>query len=255
MRTFLALLFLAALPLHAAVTVTSRGTSSNNSAGTSIVITPASNFAVGSWGVLVIAMDNPTSGGAGISTSTPVSDSVGNVWTRRIAPIYDAAAGSAGVEMAFYTAPITVAFTTANNLTLTVTSMTAKAWVLWEVTPTSNAFTMSYVTGAAGTGSAADPSVVTSSITSGDVVIAGAGAESADTWSGDADTSNGNWSTHEHTAAGTGATGMSVTSQYKVVTGTATQTYNPLLTDVDNIPGWIQLREIPAATGNFFQLF
>jgi hypothetical protein len=173
-------------------------------------------------------------------------------------PLFDNGSNSAGVELAFYTAPLTVAFTTSNNVVLTwqsATSVTAKAWALFEVVPTAGKV-MSYITGAAGTGgTSASPTVTTSSITSGDVVIGGGGAESSDTWAGDADSTNGSWSTQQHNVAGSGASGMSVTAQSKVVSGTATQTYNPTLTSADVILGWIQLREITPASnpGAFFQ--
>jgi hypothetical protein len=256
MRALLALFLLLALPVQAAVSVTARGTGGNNSAGTSIAVVPSGTMAAGSMGVLMLGNDNAGSGGATPATPSSFTDSVGNTWTRRINPIYDPAGANAGVETAYYTATLTTAVTTSDNITLTVTSLTAKAWALWEVVPTSNAFTMSYITGAAGTGAAsATPTVTTGSITSGDVVIGGGGAEATNTWAGDGDSSNGSWSTQQTTGFGTGTTGMAVTSQYKVVTGTATQTYNPTLTSADQILGWIQLREIPAATGSFFQLF
>jgi len=36
---------------------------------------------------------------------------------------------------------------------------------------------------------------------------------------------------------------MAIITQYKTVTGTAAQTYNPTLTPADTIIGWIQIRE------------
>lgn len=256
LRTLLLCVF-ALNPIFATPTVSDRGSGNHNSSAASITITPGSNSASGSMGVLVVALDNGGSAGANTIAPTSATDSVGNVWTLRINPLFDNGAASAGVEVAFYTAPLTTAFTTSNNVVLTwlsSTSITAKAWALFEVVPTAGK-TISYITGAAGTGSTTGtPTVTTGSITSGDVVIGGGGAESADTWAGDADTSNGSWSTHQHNAAGTGTSGMSVTAQSKVVTGTATQTYNPTLTSVDTILGWVQLREV-AVTGAALRFF
>ena len=229
-----------------AITATARGTGGNNTAATSIVCTPTSTIPAASAGVLVLAADNAAGGGAA-QLPASVTDSVGNVWTRQLNPLYDPGAGSAGVELAFYVcADLTTALTSANNITFSgLASTTAKAYAFWQVAPTGATTKISYVTGAAGTGAAsATPTVTTSSIPTGDIVIGGGGAESASTWTGDADTTNGSWSAQQAAGFGTGTSGMSVTTQYKVVTATATQTYNPTLTSADQILGWIQLTEV-----------
>jgi hypothetical protein len=260
-KTILALLFLlvaCASSAEAALTVTARGTGNDATSGTTIAVLPNGTIAVGSMGVLVLAIDNAGSGGATAASPATFTDAKSNLWTRRINPIYDPAGVSAGVETAYYTAPITTALLSSDSSTITFAggvSVASSAWAFWEVIPAAN-FMVSYITGAAGTGGASGtPTVTTSSITSGDAVIGGGGAESADTWAGDADTTNGTWATHQHTAAGTGTSGMSVTSQSKVVTGTATQTYNPTLTSVDQILGWIQVREVPTPSSGFFLFF
>jgi hypothetical protein len=241
-----------------ALSSTPRGTGGNNSTGTTVTVTPGSNFAVWSMGVLVIALDNAGSGGSVPAAPATVVDSVGNTWTRRQNPIYDPNSASAGVELAFYTSLLTNRFTTANSLVITWdagVSVAAKAWALWEVTAAADKMA-SYITGAAGTGAASGtPTVTTSSLTNGDMVIGGGGAESADTWAGDADTTNGSWATHQHAGFGTGTNGMSLTTQTKVVSATATQTYNPTLTSADQILGWISLREVTLPRGNFFAFF
>src|ERR1051326_8186075 len=213
-----------------AITGTDRGTGGNNSASTSLVCSPSSTIAANSAGVLTVALDNAGSQGASTIAPTSVNDSVGNTWTLRINPLFDNGAASAGVETACYVCEsLTTQLTSSDNVTLNwlgSTSVTAKAFAFQEITPTDSTKKISYVTGAAGTGgTTGTPTVTTGSITSGDVVIGWGGAESADTWAGDADTSNGSWSTHQHTAFGTGTTGMSVTAQRKIVTGTANQTY------------------------------
>jgi hypothetical protein len=203
-------------------------------------------------GVLVLAIDNAGSGGSTAASPATFTDAKNNTWTRRINPIYDPGAASAGVETAYYTAPITTALLSSDSSTITFAggvSVASSAWAFWEVAPAAG-FTVGYVTGAAGTGAASGtPTVTTSSIASSDIVIGGGGAESGDTWTGDADTTNGSWSTHQHTAAGTGTTGMSVTTQIKTVTAAATQTYNPTLTSADQILGWIQITEAPSGMG------
>jgi hypothetical protein len=228
-----------------AITTTARGTGGNNTASTSIVCSPTSTIPVGSAGVLVITADNAGGGGAA-QLPTSVIDSVGNTWTRRLNPLYDPGTASSGVETAYYVCEdLTVALISSDNITFSgLNSVTAKAYVFWEITPTEG-FKIQYVTGGAGTGAASgSPTVTTSSITSGNVVVGGGGAESANTWTGDSDTTNGTWSAQQATGFGSSTTGMSVTSQTKVVTATATQTYNPTLTSADQILGWIVLTEI-----------
>lgn len=257
MRTLATLLFMVVVAVAAAApTVTARGTGGNNTSGASIVITPSGTIPAGSMAVLVLATDN--SGTAGSTPATPSSgtDSVGNTWTRRVNPIYDPGAASAGVELAIYTSVLTTQLTTSDNLTLSVTTMTAKAWALWQVTPDTG-MVMTFSDSGNNTGAAsASPTVTTSTLDTDDVVIGGGGAESANTWTQDGDTSNGNWSSQQADGYGTGNSGMSVTSQAKVVTASATQTYNPTLTSADVILGWVSLRQVSANTSSaFFLLF
>lgn len=246
----LLLTLLLTIPVQAAITTADRGTGGNTTGATSVTVTPGSNLAAGSMGVIVVAADNAGAAGNAANCNASMTDSVGNAWTRQLDVWFDNGAASAGAELCMYTAPLTTAFTTANNVVVGFgNSVTAKSWTLTEVIPTSG-FIPLFVTGAGGTGATSGtPTVTTSSINSGDVVIGGGAAESANTWTGDADTTNGSWSTQQATGNGTGTTGMSVTSQAKVVTATATQTYNPTLTSVDQIIGWIQITEVPPGMG------
>lgn len=228
-----------------ALTGTNRGTATDATAGTTFAIVPASNFAANSFGVLCVAADNAGSGGATTVMPATITDSVGNLWTRRQNAIYDPGAASAGVDTGIYTAPIST-LTTAANITITwagAASVASQVSTLTEFV--ASVGVPDYVTGGVGTGAAsAVPTVTTGSITSGDAVVGMGGAESGNTWVADADATNGAWSTMQAAAAGTGLTGMSITSQFKIVTGTATQTYNPTLTSADQILSWIQITEL-----------
>jgi hypothetical protein len=177
-----------------------------------------------------------------------------NNWANQQTALYDPGAASAGVQLTLASCAINT-WTTASSLTVTFgNSLTAAAYTLIElrsdvlggyIDPTKTG-------GAANAGAATGtPTVTTSSITSGQVVIGTGGAESGDTWAGDADTTNGNWSTHQHNAGGTGTSGMSVTSQQKVVTSTATQTYNPTLTAADCILLWASFQEQTGQVAEF----
>ena len=245
------LLFLLAVTVQAAVTATSRGTGGNTTGATSVTVTPGSNLAAGSMGVIVVAADNAGAAGNAANCNASMMDSVGNTWTNRLDVWFDNGAASAGIELCIYTGHLTTAFTTANNVVVGFgNSVTAKSWTLTEIVPTSALFRIVYVTGAGGTGATSGtPTVTTGSITSGDVVVGGGASESTLTWTGDADTSNGSWANEQEIGNGTGTSGAAVTSQIKIVTGTATQTYNPTLTSADQIIGWIQLREELIPTG------
>src|SRR4029078_10483383 len=151
---------------------------------------------------------------------------------------------------AAYTCLLTTNLLSSDNANFTFAasvSVTAKRYAFNEVV--SSPGRAVYNTGGAGTGAASGtPTVTTGSIPSGSVVIGWGGAESADTWAGDADTTNGTWSTHVHGASGTGTSGMSLTTQHKVVTATATQTYNPTLTSAEQILGCMRIDEAATQT-------
>lgn len=250
-------ILLFASPAQAAFTRTARGSGNHNTGATTLVITPASNFTANSFGVLCVAVDNAGASGSTAIAPATVTDSASNVWTLRQSSIYDPGAASAGVETAIYTAPVAT-LTTGGNITITwggSTSPVAKAWTLDEFTVAAGKVAQ-FVTSGVGTGAASGtPTVTTGSITNADAVIGAGGAESANTWAGDADTTNGSWSTHQSNAAGTGNSGMSITSQTKIVTATATQTYNPTLTSADQILAWVQIREVTAPSSGFFFFF
>lgn len=225
-----------------ALTGTDRGTATDNTAA-ALNFSPASNFTAGSLAVLCLAVDN--NGASGASPTISVSDNTsGSTWVQRQVGLYDPGAAAAGVTIAIFTCQLTgnLGLASTINVTLTPTT-TAKTATLMEVTAGVGS-TATYVNSGVNTGAAsATPTVTTSSITSGNMVIGWGGSESSNTWAGDADATNGSWSTQQTTVAGSGLTGMAITSQRKIVTATATQTYNPTLTSADVILGWMQLTE------------
>lgn len=244
------LLLLCAQGTQGAMSATSRGTGGNNTGATSVTVTPSSNLAAGSMGVIVVAADNAGSGGNAANCNSSMTDSVGNTWDRRLDVWFDNGAASAGIELCMYTALLTTAFTTANNVAVGFgNSVTAKSWTLTEVVPTAG-MVPQFVTGAGGTGATSGtPTVTTGTITNGNVVIGGGAAEATLAWTGDADSTNGSWTNEQEIGNGTSTSGAAVTSQSKVVTATATQTYNPTLTSADQIIGWIEIAEIPPGMG------
>lgn len=234
-----------------ALTVTSRGTGTHNTGATTLV--PGgrtATLAAGSMGVFCIAVDNAGSGGATVCAPASWTDAKGNVWTRRINALYDNGAASAGIEMAFYTAPITVALLTTDLGTITWAggvSPVAKAWTWYEVIP-SGGNTVDYSTGGNIAGAtAANAQVVTASVLVGDAVIAGYFSENVNAVTGDSDTTNGTWTAQQTTTIGTGVAGVRIATQQKVQTTTAsTQSYDVTVVSQDRIAGYIMLHEIVA---------
>lgn len=250
MRVVKALIMLLTLcgPVSAAITATNRGSGGNTTGATSVTVTPASNLAAGSMGVIVVAADNAGAAGNNANCNASMTDSAGNTWTKRLNVWFDNGAASAGIELCIYTGELASALTTAGNVVVGFgNSVTAKSWTLTEVVPTAG-FVPQFVTGAGGTGAtSATPTVTTSSITAGNVVVGGGAAEATLAWTGDADSTNGTWANEQEIGNGTGTSGAAVTSQVKVVTATATQTYNPTLTSADQIIGWIEITETAVA--------
>lgn len=228
------------------LTGTDRGTGTHNTSALTFTLSPASNFTAGAMAVLCVAVDNADSSGAAHSTFT-VTDTLSNTWTRRASPLYDPGAAAAGVEGAFFeTMQNGGTLQTGTVITVTFDAATvAKAWTLMEVT--GSVGTPTFVTSGVGTGSATTtPTVTTGSITSGDMVIGGLFNEqgTGQTVTGDSDATNGSWSAQQTAEVGTTAAGMTVSSQRKVVTATATQTFNPTLgVSSDVILAWISITE------------
>ena len=66
----------------------------------------------------------------------------------------------------------------------------------------------------------------------------------------DSDTARGSWSSRTSIGVGTEVSGVKLSTQYKVVTGTGTQTFNVSVTfSCDMTGSWIELSEVPASAG------
>jgi hypothetical protein len=242
-RTMKLALFFILFPLtiFAALTGTDRGTGANTTTEASTTIQPSGTLAAHSSGVLCLALDNANA--VTLNTPTSITDSVGNVWYRRTA-LSNSGANTA-VESAIYSARIVTPLTSSDSIVVTYTavSVTAKAWTITEVVPSSGNYVLFSQANTGVQSATGAPTINTQQVTLGQMVVAMGAAESADTWAGDADTTNGTWSTQQHNGAGTGAAGMSISSQNKVVTASAIQTYNPTLTSADTRLAWAFFQE------------
>jgi hypothetical protein len=209
-------------------------------------------------GVIAAASKNSGSGGSTKVWPNSITDSVGNTWTQRLTALYDPGAASAGCEVSIYTAPITVAIGVNDSIVVNydaAVSTSGRNATIYEFVPAAGT-TYSYNTNGNTAGSATgSPTLTTSSLNSGDVVIGVACSEGTDTFVADSDTSNGSWSTQMTSTAGTGSTDASEATQYKITTGSGTQTYNPTLTSADVLLGYAVIRAAAnqSATNGFFQ--
>jgi hypothetical protein len=230
-----------------ALTVTSRGTGTHNTgAGTLAPGGRTATLAAGSMGVLCMALDNAGSAGASLIAPSTWTDAKGNVWTLRQNALYDNGAASAGIEMAIWTAPITVALLTGDAGTITWNggSPVAKAWTWYEVIPSAGNY-VAYSTGGTIAGAtAANATVVTDTVPVGGAVIAGYFSENVGVVTGDSDTTNGTWTAQQTTTIGSTTSGVRIATQQKVQTTTpSTQTYNATVASQDRIAGYILLLE------------
>lgn len=223
------------LVAFAAITVNDRGVGGNNASEASTVMSPASNLAAGSFGILCVTADN--SNGSSGNFPSSVVDTAGNTW-RAYPTVNSGGATNANFDRVIYTSDLPNGLTSAGSLTVTytATAVVAKTWTFTEVVP-ATAGDIILIRGSANTAASATGTPTLNSVPGaivGDFVLGLGAAESADTWTGDADTTNGSWSTMQHTGVGAGATGMSIITQWKITTtASGGQTYNPTLTSAD----------------------
>lgn len=178
--------------------------------------------------------------GANAVTSTPVS----LTFNRVLSSQQQTAAG--GVCLAVFTAQIPVDIAPTDvptglfirvtpNATAAAKAATASVWSGVHPTPRPGFSVLS--------SSTATPSVTAGSGTSyqpvvGELVVGVFGFEGADTPTADSDTSSGSWFGNSFTptamdwtgtSGGGAASNMAIVSQYKIVTATADQTFNPTI--------------------------
>lgn len=222
------------------VTPTPQG---NNTTGTTFTITDfGSTAAVDDMLVLCIAADNAGSAGSATNISS-VTDAKGNTWVERSNTLFDNGAASAGIEEAIYTCLVTNAMVSTDDIVINFNVTTvAKAVTLYKIA-NDGTLRATYVTTAGFTGATTGaPAHVSGSLTNGDTIFMHIAVEGNSAATGDADTTNGSWSTVASAAFGTGAAGAMDISQWKTVTATATQTWNPTFTSADTKASWISIR-------------
>jgi hypothetical protein len=234
--------------------VTARGTAANNSSSTTYAFSPGSNFAAGSLAVLAIAYD--PYGGANSDQGCGITDSLGNTWSTRL--VIDNSpgivVGNGVIVRVFTTDQSAGTLTTGTTVTANFNGVLtiAKVVAFWQVASTAGGQPV-YSSSGGATGLSASPSVTSSTITFGQVIIGVVGHEYGEVpATSDTDTLNGSWSTRQNNNVGATTNGMSLVTQYKIQNApSSTQTYNPTYTtSSDWAAGWISISDTVAVSGS-----
>lgn len=220
-----------------ALTVSQAGNNYRTSSGSSVVVSSVT-AAVGDVLVVVIGADN--NGISGVSSISSVTDSASNSYTLQSSTTNSPSATAAdGVTLAFYTTTLNAALNS-GSVTVNLSPNTAEVGVLvWRVVPAVNERIDVSEVGAGATGTGTSHTITSGSVGINSVVIGGVGIESSSgTITGDSDTTNGTWSSaYQQTQSN-----IKVSSQYKAVTATATQTFNGTNTSSDWAANYLVLR-------------
>ena len=195
--------------------------------------------AVGNHVILRVAADNSNSGGS--APGLALSDSQGHTWVQVLgAPaLQDPGAANAGSTCWIWYAYIDEGLGTSDSITLTwsgAANPAAKAVVAeeWTGIRQTNPMTDDAI-GGGGSGTA--PNVGSLFPESGSLCYCGLSVEgpSGDTYTQDADSVNGTWSslTSLSTTSGTAAANQTIRGAYKVVSAAGQQTWTPTITSRD----------------------
>jgi len=220
-----------------AITATFRGSGNSTNQSSSIAFSPTSDFTANSYAVLIFAWYSSD------VTINSVTDTDGNTWTQRA---YETGGTTTQGTIGIYTCD-SVSLTTADTITVSMANQReAKMAFLYEVVGDSP---ITYVS--SGTDAfSSNGTITTSSIATGNIVIGANRRDSNAAPTDDSDTTNGNWSTSENAYSGLSSPNSRrsyINSQYKIVTGSGTQTYN-ITTGANGCIAYIELAESTAAT-------
>lgn len=222
-------------PAGSTLTISDLGNGTSTSSSATVVTGSTITASVGDWLVAIVAADNNGTNGAVSLTS--VTDSASNTWSQRALINQDPGAAAAGATLGIFTAPITSApssGTVTANLSPNTTSKAIQVYRAVAPAGCSVAFINADATGT--TGASAASASATVSVTEDDTIFGGVAIEtSAPGPAGDADSTNGSWSTAVVRSAGTGtnATSMVALAQFKTVTATGNQTHDATFSSTD----------------------
>lgn len=219
-------------------TKTDIGNAANTTSAASVAVTTTAAVAVGETIFVRIACDNSTASPAGDPPTLGVSDSAGNVYTQQAISNADPGAAAAGITSALFTAPCTVALGVGGTITVSFSPNTTAKAVQCEkwTTLNNNALVLSSAALTGSTPGTAPTGSGTPDHKSQLVyVLVGTEGPTGDTFTGDADTTNGSWVTLTKavTAHATAASNACTQGQYKVVTDAGAQSWAATITSRD----------------------
>lgn len=198
-------------------------TTSNTTVATGATITAA----VGDMLVVAVAASND--GAAGISSLSNVVDSDGlNVYDLRALINYNPAAAGAGATLGLYTCNVKFALSS-DTITANFSGNTdQKAIQVYKIVPGAGESVIFVDADTVGqTGSSTTHAANAMTVANGDIIFSAAAIETDDAVTGDADTTNGNWSSvlTRLADAGVDAVTISCVSQFKTVNATGAQNW------------------------------
>jgi hypothetical protein len=229
-----------------ALTISNLTTATRTTAGATLTFTITA--AIGDWLVIAIAADNAGTNGAA-SLQTNASDTVGNLYLNRGGIINrDPGAASAGCSLGIWTCEVnnTMSSTVATfNLSPNTTRV---AGMVYKVVAASGFVPRFDSVGAGAVGGGTTSTITATGVPNGYTIFGATATEHTAIPTGDADTTNGSWSTIYGVASssGTATTSMAVGAQWKTVNATGDQTFNPSFGATrDWATNWIELYEAP----------
>lgn len=229
------------------ITVTNRGTASDGVSRAFLDIVAASDCTAGELVVLAIAYNNAGTNGA--DPFNTIYDSSGNTWFLMYAGLNDPSSANAGLCLRVYgTYQNNNQLTAGQNATVEFSpNVVAKVATLTEISSDSPN-NLAYSTISDQITLTATPSVTGSPTAVGDCIFGASSKEGTSAITDDSDTTNGSWSTGQQSIIGSGTSGMSVITQAKVATGTASMTFDPVsATNTDCITVMLRIYEVSGA--------
>lgn len=236
-------------------TATSYGTAQNKTAAATVVVTTTALIPAGTLLVLGVCSDNVAAATPTISSITAVG---GGTWTDRAgATTQSGATATAGTGVFVYCQTLYTASSVASGTAITVTfnaSPAAKAVAVWGFDQMGQHVLRSTVVSAVSTTGSPSAATTGTALASGDLVIGVVGSENNANPTGDTDTLNGSWSAVDGIATTGGAanTNTSIAMQYKVVTATGAQTFNPTGGVADTVAIVFAMAPMPARPRNIY---
>jgi len=218
---------------------------------TVVPLTTASTIQVGSYLVASLALDNAGTNGAAVALT--VTDPRSNTWTVLAAVNNDPGAASAGVTGYIAYCKVANAYSNGDSVTFNYggVSTPAKAIVIEEYAGIHSTSPVA-VGQVSATGLTTTPSVSITPTAADQLVVGSIAIEGidSDTYTADADTTNGIWNKQAAigTTSGTAVSNMLVRTVSKLVSASGAQTWNPTITARD----WSQAVVVfaPAPTGS-----